>query len=170
MYLGKLRNVGQSIAVHFPPIILQLSSSFPLIFLRSLPGFPRDYLPFREQICPKLVRYLSDTCSIKHRTSIGQVLKNYRTYSYATPKVDQRYIGVRLELYWNDIGVLSEIDKTVVVSWLFIGAGNTTCVTFPYLRRKFSIGNWYNFRNNVVTLQPERMWEPTPLIIFEWNK
>ena len=73
-------------------------------------------------------------------SSIGQVLKNYRTYSYAPPKVDLRYIGVRLELYWNDIGVLSEIDKTVVVSWLFIGAGNTTCVTFSYLRRKFSIG------------------------------
>ena len=66
---------------------------------------------------------------------------NYRTYSYAPPKVDLRYIGVRLELYWNDIGVLSEIDKTVVVSWLFIGAGNMTSVTFPYLQRKFSIGN-----------------------------
>ena len=39
---------------------------------------------------------------------------NYRTYFDAPPKMDLRYIGVRLELYWNDIGVLSEIDKTVV--------------------------------------------------------
>ena len=80
--------------------------SFPLIF--------HTLFIYLSIIWPLLDRHLSDTCSMIYRTSIEQVLYNYRTYSYAPPKVDLRYIGVRLELYWNDIGVLSEIDKTVV--------------------------------------------------------